>query len=380
MKSPIIAAGSPEGGTAPDIAILTRDLRGGGAERVCLTLARAFQARGLTVEFVLRQAIGELLDEVPASVGVHDLDAARVRDALPPLTRYLRARRPRSVLAAMWPITSLAIWARGFSGAGCRVVTSDHNILTRSGPGRPGLPRLAMTAAMRLSYPSADGIVGVSAGVADDIAGLSGLPRDRISVIYNPITPLPPVGVADPHLVERWKAGSGPHLVTVGSFKPVKDHGTLLRCLFELRKQTDARLLILGEGEGRPRIEALVRELGLEQAVTLGGFQADPHTYVALADAFVLSSRSEGFGNVLVEALACGTPVVSTDCPTGPREILDHGRYGRLAPVGDPGALAEAVMATINAPPDRQFLCRRSEDFSTDRAAAAYLGLLGLEG
>lgn len=380
MTSRINAAGPPGGRHRPDISILIRDLRGGGAERVSVTLARAFRARGFTVEFVLRQAIGELLDEVPDDIGIHDLNAPRVRDALSPLTRYLRDRRPRAVLAAMWPITSLAIWARGLSGVRCRVVTSDHNILTRSRPGRPGLPRLAMTAAMRASYPLAEGIVGVSAGVADDIATLSGLPRDRVGVIHNPITPLPPAGAPDPGLVARWKAGDGPHLVTVGSFKPVKDHETLLRGLAELRKRTDARLLLLGDGDGRSRIEALISDLGLSEGVTLGGFQTDPHAYVALADAFVLSSRSEGFGNVLVEALACGTPVVSTDCPTGPREILDHGRFGRMVPVGDPGALAEAILETMIAPPDPHALRRRSEDFSTERAVSAYLDLLGLEG
>lgn len=362
----------------PDVAILLPNLRAGGAERVCLSLAGAFTRQGLTVEMVLRQAVGELLDERPPGVTVYDLAAPKVRNALLPFARYLRVRRPRSVLAAMWPITSVAVAARVLSGVRCRVVTADHNILSRSGPGRPGLPRLAMTTTMRATYPLAEGVVGVSAGVADDIAALSGLPRQRIDVIYNPVTPLPPAGPVDRALIAGWLEGPGPRLVTVGRLKPVKDHETLLRAVALLRQDTDARLLIVGDGPHRARTEALIGELGLAGAVTLAGFQSSPHAYVALADAFVLSSTSEGFGNVIVEAMACGVPVVSTDCPSGPREILEHGRYGRLTPVGDPQALAAAIRETIASRPDPDVLRRRSGTFSIDQAADAYRALLGV--
>lgn len=362
----------------PDVAILLPDLRAGGAERVCLSLAGAFARQGLTVEMVLRRAVGELLDERPEGVTIHDLAAPKVRNALLPFARYLRARRPRSVLAAMWPITSVALAARVLSGSHCRVVTADHNILSRSGPGRPGLPRLAMTTTMRATYPFAEGVVGVSAGVADDIAALSGLPRSRINVIYNPITPLPPAAPVDPALIAGWLEGAGPRLVTVGRLKPVKDHETLLRALTLLRRDRDARLLILGDGPDRERTEALIRDLGLADAVTLAGFQPSPHAYVALADVFVLSSVSEGFGNVLVEAMACGVPVVSTDCPSGPREILDHGLFGRLTPIGDPPALAAAILETLAGPTDRDALRRRSQTFSIDQAANGYRALLGI--
>ncbi len=360
----------------PDIAILAPDLRPGGAERVCLALADAFASGGLSVELVLRQARGELMDAVPEGVAVHDLAAPRVRNAFRPLAAYLTARRPRAMLAVMWPITSLAVWARGAARAPTRVVTADHNILSLSGPGRPGLPRLAMTAAMRASYGRADGVVGVSDGVSGDIARLSGLPRGRVTTIYNPITPLPPAQPADPAVMSAW--GGGPKLVTVGSLKAVKDHPTLLRALALVRKEAPAKLLIVGEGAERARIEALAGELGLTGAAVFAGYHPTPHSYAAEADAFVLSSRTEGLGNVLVEAMACGTPVVSTDCPTGPREVLADGRYGRLTPVGDPAALAAAILETLAAPPDRDALIRRAEDFSIGKAAGAYRALLGV--
>jgi len=158
----------------------------------------------------------------------------------------------------------------------------------------------------------------------------------------------------------------------------VKDHATALKALAAVRRRTPARLLIVGEGDERAGIEALAAEQGLAEAVIFAGFHPAPHSYVAEADAFVLSSRTEGLANVLVEALACGTPVVSTDCPTGPREVLDGGRYGRLTPVGDAEALAAAILETLAAPPDREALIARSEDFSIDRAANAYRALLGV--
>lgn len=362
---------------SPDIAILLPDLRPGGAERVCVTLANAFADDGLTVDLVLRQNQGELRDSVSPAVEIHTLGARRVREAFGPFVGYLKLARPRSVLAAMWPITSLAIAARAVAGVPCRVVTSDHGVLSQSGPGRPGLPRLAMSLSMRASYRRADGIVGVSRGVAADVAALAGLPVGRTTTIYNPITPLPPPAAPDAEIMAAW-AGGVARLVTVGTLKPVKDHATLLRALVRVRQTQDARLLILGEGSERPRLEALIAELGLSGTVQMPGFRPDPHGYVAHADAFVLSSLNEGFGNVLVEAMACGTPVVSTDCPTGPGEILDGGRYGRLTPVGDADALAAAILQTLAAPPDPALLKRRSEAFSTARAVSEYRRLLGV--
>lgn len=362
---------------AADVAILLPDLRPGGAERVCVTLANAFAREGLTVDLVLRQKQGELQDSVSPAVMVHTLGARRVRDAFGPFVDYLKVARPRSVLAAMWPITSLAVAARAVASVPCRVVTSDHGVLSASGPGRPGLPRLAMTLSMRASYGRADAIVGVSRGVSADVATLAGLPLGRVTTIYNPITPLAPPAAPDAEIMAAWTSG-GPQLVTVGTLKAVKDHATLLRALVRVRQAHDARLLILGEGSERPGLEALVVELGLAGAVQMPGFRPDPHGYVAHADAFVLSSLNEGFGNVLVEAMACGTPVVSTDCPTGPGEILEGGRYGALTTVGDANALAAAILGTLAAPPDPALLRQRSQDFSTARAVSEYRRLLGV--
>lgn len=359
-------------GSRPDVTLFLHDMRCGGAEHVCLALAREMDSAGLRVEFVLRRAIGELLTELPASIQVHDLNAPRVRDALFPLVRYLRDRRPKAMLAALWPLTSLAVWARRLAGVDCRVVTSDHCILSRTKPGRSPVMRRAIAAAMRLSYPAADAVVAVSGGVADEVARLSGLARDRVSVIFNPITPLGPARPCDDGLMDRWAKGEGPRLIAVANLKVMKDQGTLLRALSVLRQSRDARLLILGEGPERARLEALAEGLGVADAVTFGGHQPTPHGYISAADVFVMSSLSEGFGNVIVEALACGVPVVSTDCPTGPGEVLDNGRFGRLTPVGDPEAIARAVIDVLTSPPDPDSLRGRADIFSVDRSVSAY--------
>ena len=160
---------------------------------------------------------------------------------------------------------------------------------------------------------------------------------------------------------------------TVGTLKAVKDFPTLLRAFARLREQANARLLILGEGEGRAELESLVQSLGLSDAVELPGFVGDPGPYYAKADLFVLSSDHEGFGNVIPEALGRGVPVVSTDCPSGPREILCDGKYGALVPVGDAEALAQAMLASLQSTHDPAALKARARDFAVDTIAGQYL-------
>jgi glycosyltransferase involved in cell wall biosynthesis len=359
------------------IAIVLPDLRGGGAERVGLTLGKAFLAHGHAVAFVLMKAQGELLGMVPKDAAVVDLEAARLRRALLPLARYLRDARPDALLASMWPLTSIAVWARGLARVPTRVVVSDHNDLRTAPPGRSALGRLKMKGTMRWSYPRADGVVAVSAGVGRSVAALANLPPHRVSVIHNPIAPpKDDATIADACAAPGWASHKGPKVIAIGTLKEQKGFPLLLSAFVNVRQLADARLLVLGEGPLRGELEALRSRLGLDGAVDMPGFVADPYPYLAKADVFVLSSAWEGFGNVIVEALACGTKVVSTDCPSGPREILEDGRYGKLVPVGDAGALAQAILAALDEDHDRAALIRRSQDFSVEKAADEYLRLL----
>ena len=353
------------------------DLGGGGVERVRLTLADAFMARGHAVDFVLMRGGGELASLLPQGAGLVDLAAPRLRNGLPPLARYLSDRRPDALLAAMWPLTSIAVWARDLSRMRTRIVVSDHNDYRRAPPGDSAFGRFKLRRTMRWSYPRAEGIVAVSAGVAETVAALADIPRDRVSVIHNPArAPSPAASSAGAPAATGWAAHDGPKLIAIGKLKEQKQFSLLLSAFAMVRSRVGARLLILGEGPLRGELEALIARLGLDGAVDLPGFVPDPHPYLARADLFVLSSAWEGFGNVILEALACGTPVVSTDCPSGPREILEDGRYGKLVPVGDAAALARSILASLGKDHDRTALMARAGEFSIDKAADKYLRLL----
>jgi glycosyltransferase involved in cell wall biosynthesis len=229
---------------------------------------------------------------------------------------------------------------------------------------------------MHRYYPRADAIVAVSRGVADDLARFAGLPRDVIRVIYNPVVGADLPRMAGEPVDHPWfRPGELPVILGAGRLSRQKDFPTLIRAFAEVRRARPARLVILGDGAQRAELEALVRTLGLADAVALPGFTSNPYAHMARAAVFVLSSRFEGFPNVLVEALAVGTPVVATDCPSGPAEILERGRHGRLVPVGQADALARALLATLDAPGDPAGRRRRAADFSADASVSTYLDL-----
>jgi glycosyltransferase involved in cell wall biosynthesis len=275
----------------------------------------------------------------------------------------------------MWPLSGIAVVAKALSGVDCRVVVSEHTHLSKSAAVR-GASNFVHRRLGKRIYSLADGVVCVSQGVRDDLLQRTGLNGGRVHVIYNPVKPLSAsTASVGPEIADWWCRG-GERLIAAGSLKPAKDYPTLLRAFARLRGGRDARLLILGEGQERPALERLIGELGLVDSVHLAGYVADPYPYLEIADLFVLSSAWEGLGNVIIEALVCGTPVVVTDCPSGPAEILENGRYGRLVPVGDPKALAVAMAASLGETPDRDVLRARGGEFSVERAADQYLELL----
>lgn len=357
------------------IAIFLPDLRGGGAERVNLDLAREFVRRGHTVEFVLMRARGDFLPEAQREFAVVDLAAERVRNAIWPLIRYLKRRRPEAVIAAMWPLTVVAPIAARIAGYRGKVLVSEHSMLSLQYRTWGGIQKLALRASTFVGYRLSSVRVGVSDGVCSDIAGLSRMTLDGFVTIYNPIPAAAfPAEDALQLAASLWRGG-GPRILTVGNLKPVKNQALLLRAFARL-VHPGARLMILGQGQNEAMLRDLAADLGIADRVVFAGFHADPSPFYATADLFALSSDYEGFGNVIVEALSFGLPVVSTACPSGPREILEDGKYGTLVPVGDVDALARAMQEALSRPHDREALKRRAQAFSVDSAADAYLDLL----
>jgi len=230
---------------------------------------------------------------------------------------------------------------------------------------------------IRCVYPWADAIVAVSNGVADDLSLTAGIPRERITTIYNPVVMPELHEKARAALNHPWFApGTPPVLLGAGRLVAQKDFTTLIKAFARVRAVRPARLMILGEGEQRGSLEGLARELGVSADVTLPGFVLNPFPYMARASVFVLSSAWEGLPGVLIQALACGCPVVSTDCPSGPVEILENGKYGPLVPVGDDEVLAQAILSVLNTLPDRDRLRAQAAMFSMARAADQYLKVL----
>lgn len=359
---------------APLISIVLPNLRPGGAEHLHVVLATEWLVRGVSVEFVLLEQRGELLAALPLGASVRSLEAPRLRQAVVPLCRYLRERKPAAVVSAMWPLTAivpLAARAVGFKG---RVLVSEHEPLSLAYATRGRVHAAALRSTIVAGYRAATSLVGVSSGVADDMARLSGMARSRVVVIHNPAATgrVAADGYRRPPFL---KDLTGPIVLSVGTLKPVKRHDLLIHAFARLQKR-EAVLVILGEGQERESLEALVESLGLQGRVLLPGYVRETAPWYRHADLFVLASDHEGFGNVIVEALEHGLPVVSTDCPAGPREILEDGRYGALVPVGDAESLSTAMERALTGEHDRGELMRRAQHFCVDRAADAYLNLI----
>jgi glycosyltransferase involved in cell wall biosynthesis len=366
--------------TPGPIAFFLPTLAGGGAERVIVNLAEGITERGLPVDLVVGSADGELLARVPPAVRLVDLHSPRVLRSLGPLVRYLRRERPRVLVSSLGHANLVAIWAAKLARRSTPVVATVHNTMSVATPEQGRVAGRMWPMLLRTFYPWADAVVAVSRGAADDLARTTGLPRDRVRVVYNPvITPALLAGTRKAPDHPWFGPGLPPVVLGVGRLTRQKDFANLIRAFAILRQHRDARLVILGEGEERPRLEALARELGVAGDVALPGFRDPASAYMAGSALFVLSSAWEGLPTVLIEALAAGTRVVSTDCPSGPREILRDGALGALVPVGDSAALADAMMGALDRRQDA-VPADALAPFTRDAAVDHYLRLVESSG
>ena len=358
------------------IAIVLPNLKFGGVEKMRLLLAKEWQKKGYRVELVLMRKEGELLEaynQIDSSVPIYELGVDRISSALLPLARYLRERRPDILLVAMWPLTTLSVMAWLITGCKERIYLSEHTNQSVARPMELRTSLLFMKATVYLSYNLVHGIIAVSQGVKEDLVKTFGIRAERVRVIYNPAG-----SMVLPELVGRENSGSGDkieilNILSVGELKDQKKHDLLIRAFAILPSRYRCNLFIVGEGALRGSLEKLIADLGLNDRVFLPGFYLDLAVWYQNSHLFVLSSGWEGFGNVIVEALSFGLPVVSTDCMSGPREILENGFYGSLVPCGDAEALASAMEDALWRAHDKHALRRRSQDFSTEKIANQYL-------
>jgi glycosyltransferase involved in cell wall biosynthesis len=358
------------------ISLFIPNLVGGGAERVTTHLANGLANRGYRVDMVLIEKIGPYLADLDPAVQVVDLHSRTVRNGILPLARYLREKRPDVLLSALDYANVGALLARRASLVNTRVIVTVHITHSQAAVHDRGIHYAIIRKAISWTYPWADAIVAVSRGAAEDMIHSSYVPRHLVRVIYNPVITSQLRSLAREPMNHPWFAvGQPPVVLAIGRLTAQKDYPTLLRATGRLRQNLNFRLVILGEGEDRSHLEHMVEELALTRDVALPGFVNNPFAYLAHASLFVLSSAWEALPTVLIEALALGVPIVSTDCASGPTEILRCGQYGRLVPVGNVEALATAMRETLSEP-HRSIPDDALRPFFLDSAVDRYVELI----
>ena len=394
--------------TPKHIALFVKSFKGsGGAERVFLNLASGLVARGHRVDLVMARYEGHFLDQIPPEIRVVDLRVRSARQslwvlprlgkdtlfwakmilarkpnyvlgALSGLVNYLKMEQPDVVIASMHYPNIVSVIAREIAQVKSHIILTIHNTLSQeiANSTRKRSKGNKVDVNKRL-FPRADAVVAVSQGVADDLASTLSLPDETFTTIYNPVVTKHLEQQAVEPLIHPWFKEDGPPvLLAVGGLKPAKDHMTLLKAFALVRAELHVRLIILGEGTLREKLTRQAEELSISADLEMPGFVDNPYQYMAGASLFVLSSVFEGFGMVLVEALACGCPVVSTDCPNGPSEILEQGRFGTLVPMKDEHSMAKAIKHALKTPHDTARLISRGREFSLERGTENYLELI----
>lgn len=369
--------------TQTDIAIFLPSLRIGGAERVAVVLANELATRTLSVDLVVVESNGDFTRDVSPAVRLVDLSASRTATSLMPLIRYLRARRPAAMLSLLSHTNVIAVVAIALARTGTRLVVSEHNAIATPGQSsKPALQTIVM-AMIKVLYRRAYGIVAVSNTLAAELETYLRLGKGSVHAIYNPfdISTISRMSLVEPDLPWLHK-NVKPLILGIGRLCPQKDFITLVMAFAKLRTRTPARLLILGDGEMRGAIENAAAICGLTaDEFAMPGFVMNPYAFLSRCAVFVLSSRSEGLANVVIEALASGAAVVSTDCPHGPAEILEGGKWGRLVPIGDVDAMSDAMFSILNDSA-RPYTDGRQRALMFDKSISVdqYLSVLGFDG
>lgn len=359
------------------IAFFIPSLAGGGAERIWLILSNGLAELGYDVDLVLSTAQGPYLDQVSTKVRVVDLKSSRTILSLFSLVKYLKSEQPKVLFSALNHANLIALIAQKISNSSTKIFASVHCFLSLDVRNCARKRERLIPTLIRYIYPWASGIIAVSQGVADELISVTHLPKDLVNVIYNPVVSEDLLKKSKDSVEHPWLVDKEiPVILGVGRLIQQKDFSCLIKAFHELQEIRPSRLIILGEGEERVNLESLIEKLGLEDKVDLPGFVANPYAYMAKADVFVLSSAWEGLPTVLIEALATGTPVVSTNCKSGPDEILEDGKIGNLTPVGNIYELANSIHKMLKEPTESELLLRRSGDFSQESILNKYLQLV----
>lgn len=361
-----------------DLALFLPSMVGGGAERVVLNLLKGIPENSLNVDLVLASKKGPYLSQVPSWVNIIDLGTGRIIKSILPMLKYLKSVKPDAIISHISHVNVVTCMAHKLAGSESFLGIVEHNTL--SVKKNLNAKENVVKFLMRRAYLRANSIIGVSKAVTDDLQDHLSLPKEKMKTIYNPVVSenLIEKSKEDPN--HKFTGGDHKVVIAVGRLTEQKNFPLLLNS-FKIvnNKQANSRLVILGEGEDRQKLEALVSELMLEDVVDMPGFVDNPYAFLGSSNCFALSSSWEGLPTVLIEAMASGCPVVATDCPSGPMEILEGGKFGRLVEMDNPQELAEAILQTLEEKVDTEKLIERSTDFSIAKSVETYCKLIGKE-
>lgn len=345
-------------------------LAGGGAERVILTLAEEFSKRNIKIYLFLAKYKGEYIPQVPSNVKIINLDTTSIY-IIWRLSYFLKKINPDVLFSAMDRPNIITICSKIFSNYRGKTIISVHTTITRSCYNIPSLKSLMTLFLIKMLYNKADLIVTVSRGVANDLKNILKTGK-KIITIYNPFNIEKIIEKSREPISHSWfKEKKIPIVLSIGRLTKAKNFPLLIKSIGIARKKTPINLMILGEGEDRAKLVKLIKRLKLQENVRMPGFVDNPYKYMKQASVFVLPSLWEGFGNVLVEALATSTPIVSTDCPNGPREILENGKKGTLVPTANPHAMADAILKIIENP--KEITSLDIDKFNSEKIAQTYI-------
>ena len=358
------------------IAFFIPSFNGGGAQKVIVNLANAMCKKNYQVDLLVVNNTGPFKTNVNSKISIVDLSAKRLITSLIPLIKYLNSEKPSILITAMTHVNLVAIIAKMLYRSNCKIIVTEHSN-TKNNLQSLSLPNIIVFKSLiRYLYPKADKIVAVSDGVAKSLSVDFQLANSKIQTIYNPI-------VSDDLIIQSKKTVNHkwlnekkiPVFLSVGRLSPEKDYPTLIRAFDKVRMIIPSKLIILGEGASRAELSDLIIALNLEKDVDLYGFCENPYAFMRSCDVFVLTSLWEGFGNVLAEALVCNTKVISTNCESGPSEILENGKWGTLVHVSDVNALAEAMISNIHKRKIKTEI--RANDFTIEKSVNSYIQLFG---
>lgn len=363
------------------ICFFLENLYGGGAERSMLTTAIGFKERGYAVDLLLISASGPYRKDVPE--GIHIIESGIYRYKLTlfilffKLVRYILLNKPDAIISALTLCNVQLMLAKMVTRNNVKCLMTIRNIEDPELSKKKRTFQIyehAVLSRMQIFFSSyADKIVTVSLGLANYVKSNYPGSNDRVVTIYNPVYSADIIAKSNEYIDGNcFDYKEMPIVITSGRLHPDKNYSTLINAIKKVHQKKLVRLIILGDGDLRNELHELINTLGLQEYVEMLGFKDNPYAYMSRSDVFVLSSNHEGFGRVLVEAMACGCPVVSTDCPSGPREILEDGKWGRLVPTGDYNSMAEAIIETIDNPIPKNLLVARAKCFSIERAVDEY--------